>query len=128
VAGAADDKGLAPFPGHEGRPRWLARPGRAELGESGDVVDCHRGAMIAQLAPPPAEPVGQLLARGVDRDRGGVSDDRALVAFESYPAKPCYQVLLALALEAGLGGQKSQVGLSYARKPLRSSCKPTCGR
>ena len=28
------------------RPRWLAWPGRAELGESGDVVDCHRGAVI----------------------------------------------------------------------------------
>jgi hypothetical protein len=83
VAGAADDEGLAPFPGHESRPRWLARPGFAELGESGDVVDCHRGAVIAQLAPPAAEPVDQLLARGVDRDRGGVGDDRALVAFES---------------------------------------------
>ena len=102
MAGAADDEGLAPFPGHEGRPRWLARPGRAELGELGDVVDCHRGAVIAQLAPPPAEPVDQLLSRGVDRDRGGVSDDRALVAFERYPAESCYQVLLALALEAGL--------------------------
>jgi hypothetical protein len=66
------------------------------------MVDCHRGAVIAQLAPPPAEPVDQLLARGVDRDRGGVSDDRAPVAFEDYPAKSCYQVLLALALEAGL--------------------------
>jgi hypothetical protein len=38
----------------------------------------------------------------VDRDRGGVSDDRALVAFEDYPAKSCYQVLLARPLEAGL--------------------------
>jgi hypothetical protein len=64
AAGTADDEGLAPFPGHEGRPRWLARPGRAELGEFGDVVDCHRGAVVAQLAPPPAEPVDQLLARG----------------------------------------------------------------
>ena len=73
MAGTADDEGLAPFPGHEGRPRWLARPGRAELGESGDVVDCHRGAVIAQLAPPPAEPANQLFARGVDWDRGGVS-------------------------------------------------------
>ena len=79
-----------------------ARPGLAELGESGDVVDCHRGAVIAQLAPPPAEPVGQLLARGMDRDRGGVSDDRALVAFKNYPAESCYQVLLARPLEAGL--------------------------
>ena len=51
VAGTAEDKGLAPFPGHEGRPRWLARPGLAELGEFGDVVDFHRGAVIAQLAP-----------------------------------------------------------------------------
>src|SRR3954453_15789530 len=103
VAGAADDEGLAPFPGHEGRPRWLAWPGRAELGESGDVVDCHRGAVIAQLAPPPAEPADQLLARGGGRDRGGISDDRALVAFESSPAESCYQVLLARPLKAGLG-------------------------
>ena len=54
-------------------------PGLPRLVESGDLVDCHRGAVLAQLAPPLAEPVDQLLARGADRDRGGVGDDRAPV-------------------------------------------------
>src|SRR5437660_12793417 len=85
VAGTADDEGLAPFPGHEGRPRWLARPGLAELGESGDVVDCHRGAVIAQLAPPPAEPARQLLARGMDPARGRGSDDSAPASAKHIP-------------------------------------------
>jgi hypothetical protein len=49
VAGAADDEGLAPFPGHEGRPRWLARPGLAELhDELNDGVVSHAAYSVAQ--------------------------------------------------------------------------------
>src|ERR1700741_467821 len=61
VACRADDEGLAPHPCHEGGPRGLARPGLAEVLERGDLVDGRRGAVLAQLAPPLAEPVDQLL-------------------------------------------------------------------
>src|SRR6266849_3702174 len=67
VARRADDEGLAPHSCHERCPRGLARPGFPEVFERGDLVDCHRGTVLAQLAPPPAEPVDQLLARGGDR-------------------------------------------------------------
>ena len=50
VARRADDERLAPHFRHEGRPRGLARPGFPELAEPGDLVDCHRGAALAQLA------------------------------------------------------------------------------
>lgn len=60
VAGLADNEGLAPFPGHEGRPRGLAWFWCSELGEFGDLVDSHRGALPAQLAPARAEPVGSV--------------------------------------------------------------------
>jgi hypothetical protein len=39
MAGVADHEGLAPFPGHEGRPRGQAWPGFAELVEFADLVD-----------------------------------------------------------------------------------------
>jgi hypothetical protein len=44
---AQDDEGLAPHLRHEGCPRWLARPGFSEVGEPGDLVDCHRRAVLA---------------------------------------------------------------------------------
>ena len=47
MAGAADDERLAPHLGHEGGPRGLARSWPAEAGERGDLVDCHRGAVLA---------------------------------------------------------------------------------
>src|SRR5260221_10762824 len=47
MAYCADDERLAPHPRHEGRPRWLARPGLAEVREPGDVVNSHRGAVLA---------------------------------------------------------------------------------
>jgi hypothetical protein len=47
VAGGADDEGLAPHFRHEGGPRGLARSRFPELLESGDLVDCHRGAGLA---------------------------------------------------------------------------------
>ena len=40
-------RGLAPLPGHEGRPRGLAWSWRAEPGELGDLVDGHRAALPA---------------------------------------------------------------------------------
>src|SRR5438046_8343925 len=102
MAVGADDEGLAPHPGHEGCPRRLARSWLAEVREPGDLVDGHRGAVLAELALPLAEPVDQLLGRGDERDRDGVGDDRAPVAFQGYPAESCYQVRLALAPGPGL--------------------------
>ena len=62
MACRADDERFAPHLGHEGCPRGLARPGPAELAECGDLVDYHRGAVLAQLASLLAEPVNQFLA------------------------------------------------------------------
>ena len=76
VAGLADDERLALFPGHEGCPRGLAWPWRAEPGELGDLVDGHRAVLLAQFAPARAEPVDQLLARCWRQDRNGVGDVR----------------------------------------------------
>src|SRR5690242_7361973 len=47
MAVGADDERLAAHPGHEGRPRGLIRSGPAEAGELGDLVDGHRGAVLA---------------------------------------------------------------------------------
>src|ERR1700730_17000016 len=120
MAAGADDEGLAPYFRHEGCPRGLARSGFSEVDELGDVVDSHRGAVLAQFAVPPAEPVDQLLARDGDRDRGGVMNDRAPVVCEGYPAESCYQVRLVLAsypgLEAGpQPASRSDLGLVAGR-------------
>ena len=85
MAVGADDEGLAPHLCHECGPRGLARPGPAELLERGDLVDCHRGAVLAQLAYPLGEPVDQLLAGVADPGRGGVTDDRALSCLRGIP-------------------------------------------
>jgi len=66
VAGGADDEGLAPDFRHEGGPSGLSRSRLPELVEAGDLVDCHRGAGLAELAFPSLEPSDQLLA-GVGR-------------------------------------------------------------
>src|SRR5260370_29479164 len=102
VAEGADDERLAPHSRHEGGPRWLARSRFPELFEAGDLVDCHRGAGLAELALPPAEPCDQLLAGIGHRGRGGVTDDRPPVLPQDDPAASCYQVLLALAVPPGL--------------------------
>src|SRR5260370_10131216 len=72
MARCADDERLAPHFRHEGGPRGLARSRFPEVLESGDLVDCHRGAGLAEFALPFAEPSGQLLA-GVEgrAGRGG---------------------------------------------------------
>ena len=102
VAGGADDEGLAPDFRHEGGPRGLSRSRLPELVEAGDLVDCHRGAGLAELAYPFAEPSDQLLA-GIGNPGGrGVADDRLPVLPQGDPAETRYQVLLALALPAGL--------------------------
>ena len=97
VACRADDEGLAPHARHEGGPRGLARSRacRARL-SAGDLVDGHRGAVLAELAPPFAEPVDQLLAGIADPGGRGVADDRPPVLPQGDPAESCYQVLLAL--------------------------------
>src|ERR1039457_3514868 len=56
MARRADDERLTPYSCHEGGPRGLARPRFPEFLEAGDLVDCHRGAGLAELAFPPAEP------------------------------------------------------------------------
>jgi len=47
VACRADDEGLAPHFCHERGPRGLARPGPAEVLERGDLVNGHRGVVLA---------------------------------------------------------------------------------
>lgn len=62
MTGRADGEGLVPHSGHEDGSRGLARSGSAELPERGDLVNGHRGVVLAQLAYLFAEPVDQLLA------------------------------------------------------------------
>ena len=77
----------------EGCPRGLPWPRPAKPLEPGDLVDCRGRALLAQLAPTLEEPVYQLLARCMDRDRGGVLDDRPPVLPQDDPAESRYQVL-----------------------------------
>ena len=107
MADGADDERLAPLFRHEHGPRGLARSRLPELPEAGYLMDCHRGAGLAQLAFPPAEPSDQLLARVGGRGRGGVTDDRPPVPLQDDPAEPCYQVRLALAMLPGLEAGRS---------------------
>ena len=102
MAGRADNKRLAPYFRHEGRPRGLARSWPAEAGKpatwwTATVVPCshssHRRLRSRSISS---------LRGVVDRDRGGVGDDRAPVLPEGYPAESCYQIRLALSPEPGL--------------------------
>src|SRR5688572_439299 len=105
----ADHEGLAPLPDHEGRPRGLAWSWRPEPSELGDLMDNHRAVLLAELAPARAEPVDQLLAGCGHRDRNGVGDEPVVVSQERYPAEPCYQVLLAVAVDSGLEARTQPV-------------------
>jgi len=112
VAGRADDERLAPHSRHEDGPRGLARSRFPERLEAGDLVDCHRGAGLAELAFPSAEPGYQLLAGVEGRAGRGVTDDRPPVLPQDGPAESCYQVLLALAVLPGLvAGPRPVAGL-----------------
>ena len=114
VAGGADDERLAPYSRHEGGPRGLSRSWFPERLEAGDLVDCHRGAGLAELAFPFAEPGNQLLAGVGGRVGRGVTDDRPPVLPQVDPAESCYQVLLALAVLPGLvAGPRSVTGLDF---------------
>ena len=64
----------------------------------GDLVDCHRGAGLAEFAFPLAEPREQLPAGDADSDRDGLGDDRPPVLPQDDPAESCYQVGLPLRL------------------------------
>src|SRR3954471_14108463 len=101
MAWSADHEGLPSFGCHDRRPRRLVRSGLTEPGEFGDVVDHHGAGVLTQLAPAPHEPVDNLLARVGNPDWNAVGDDRALVPCQGYPAEPCYQVLLAVAVNPG---------------------------
>ena len=61
-------------------------------------MDCHRGAGLAELAFPFAEPLDQLLAGVGCRGGRGVANDRPPVLPQGDPAESCYQVFLALAV------------------------------
>jgi len=69
MARRADNKRLAPHLRHEGGPRGLAWSRHAQLLEAGDLVNCHRGAFVAQLAVPSPEPQEKFPAGETDRDR-----------------------------------------------------------
>ena len=102
VASGADDERLAPHSRHERGPRGLARSRLPERLEAGDLVDCHRGAGLAELAYPFAEPSDQLLA-GIGNPGGrGVADDRLPVLPQGDPAETRYQVRLAFPVPFGL--------------------------
>ena len=98
MADGADDERLAPHSCHEGGPRGLSRFRFPERFEAGDLVDCHRGAGLAEFAFPFAEPGDQLLAGVGCRAGRGVTDDRPPVLPQGDPAESCCQVLLAVAL------------------------------
>src|SRR5712672_3638463 len=102
MAGGADNEGLAPHFRHERGPRRLARSRLPERFEAGDLVDCHRGAGLAELAFPCSEPLDELLAGIGCRGGRGVADDRPPVLPQDDPAESCYQVLLAPPLPPGL--------------------------
>ena len=86
----ADNKRLAPHLRHEHGPRGLAWSRNAQLLEGGDLVHCHRGAFVAQLAVPSPEPQEKFLAGEADRDKAAVSDNRPPVLPQSEPAESCY--------------------------------------
>src|SRR6201987_3836794 len=112
VAYGADDERLAPHSRHEPGPHGLARSRLPERLEAGDLVDCHRGAGLAELAYPFAEPSDQLLT-GIGNPGGrGVADDRLPVLPQGDPAETRYQVRLALPVSPGLGaGSQPVTGL-----------------
>ena len=93
VAGGAGNERLAPHFRHEGCPRGLARSRLPEFLEAGDLVDCHRGAGLAEFAFPFAKPLDQLLAGIGCRGGRGVADDRPPVLPQGDPAESCYQPL-----------------------------------
>src|SRR6266568_5021264 len=112
MARLADDERLAPHSRHEHGPRGLARSRSPEFPEADDLVDCHRGAGLAELAFPFAEPSDQLLAGIEGRAGRGVTDDRPPVLPQDDPAESCYQVLPALAVLPGLeAGPRPVTGL-----------------
>ncbi len=77
-------------------------------------MDCHRGAGLAELAFPFAEPSDELLAGVGCRGGRGVADDRPPVAPQDDPAESCYQVRLALAVLPGLkAGSQSVPGFDF---------------
>jgi hypothetical protein len=88
VAGVTDHEGLASFPGHECRPVGLSRVGCAETGEFADLMHEHSARFLAQFAPVPQEPGGQLFSRvgnpllngALDVDDGVVDREDGLVA------------------------------------------------
>ncbi len=94
MARCADNKRLAPHFCHERGPRGLAWSRRAQLLEAGDLVNCHRGAFVAQLAVPSPEcwtqeefPSGE-----TDRHRAGVGNYRLPVLPQGDPAESRYQI------------------------------------
>jgi integrase len=95
MARRADHQRLAPHLRHEHGPRGLAWSRRAQLLEAGDLVNCHRGAFVAQLADPRPEPQEKFPAGETDRDQAGVGNYRPPVLPQSDPAEACYQIPLA---------------------------------
>src|SRR5260370_2662786 len=68
------------------------------MGEPGDVVTCHSGAVLAQFTPPFAEPEDQLFAGHGHRYWPGLGQHSPLVVLEGDPAETRHQVLPALAV------------------------------
>lgn len=97
MAGRADHEGLASLTCHELYPLGLVRPRVAEIGQAAELVYVHRVRVLAELAPPAAEPTEQLLARVGDLGRGSIGEDRAGLALEWDSTEPRYQRLPVVA-------------------------------
>src|SRR6266568_8658771 len=95
MARRAYNQRLAPYLRHEHGPRGLAWSRRAQLLEAGDLVNCHRGAFVAQLADPRPKPQEKFPAGETDRDQAGVGNYRPPVLPQSDPAEARYQIPLA---------------------------------
>src|SRR5882757_4309426 len=102
MAERADDKCLAAHFCHEIRPCGPALSRISERFEAGDLVNCHRGASLAELAFLFTEPPEQFPARIGCRGGRGVADDRPPVMPQADPAESCYQIRLAFPVLPGL--------------------------
>ena len=89
-------------------PRGLAWSRLPEFFEAGDLVDCHRGAGLAELTLPFPESLDELARVGCPGGRG-VTDDCPPVLPQDDPAESCYQVRLALAVLPGLEARPQPV-------------------
>ena len=120
----ADDKRFPSHFRHECRPCGLTCSRFSEFLETGDLVNCHRGPGLAELAFPCEEPSEQFLAGRGHPDGCRVADGRPPVLFQGDPAESCYQVLLSPSVLYDLEARSQPVtGLDLG---LMTQCHLAC--